>query len=146
MIRILAVGKRTDRNLVDAIESYQKRLKSPFNVEWALVPYSAKEGAEARREESRVLLGHLKDSDKVILLDEQGNQMDNIELSRELSRESVTIIIGGAYGVDDELRHRADTQISLSSLIFPHQIVRLILIEQIYRSQAIYYHHPYHHV
>ena len=124
MITILAVGKKTDGDLINAIESYQKRLRAPFNVKWLSIPYSAKDGVAARR----------------------GQQMTSPEFSRALScRGDTTIIIGGAYGVNDELRQRANQMVSLSKMVFPHQLVRLILIEQIYRAQAIYNHHPYHH-
>ena len=81
-----------------------------------------------------------------MLLDERGQQTTSPEFSRALScRADATIVIGGAYGVNDELRQRANLMVSLSKMVFPHQLVRLILIEQIYRAQAIYNHHPYHH-
>ena len=146
MIKILAVGKKVDRNLVDAINDYQKRLRPPFNVDWVCVPYSAKDGLEARQNESEALLKHVSDRDYVILLDERGKQMTNVELTNELTtHDNVVIVFGGAYGVDDSLRQRANLVLSLSKLVFPHQLVRLILIEQIYRSQAIYNGLPYHH-
>lgn len=146
MIKILAVGKKVDRNLVDAIDDYQKRLRPPFNVDWVYVSYSARDGLEARQNESEALLKHISDRDYVILLDERGKQMTNAELTNELTtHDNVVVVIGGAYGVNDELRQRANVVLSLSKLVFPHQLVRLILIEQIYRSQAIYNGLPYHH-
>lgn len=145
MITILAVGKKTDRNLIDAIEGYQKRLDKPFDVKWVLIPYSAKDGNEARQDESERLLQHIKPGDKVILLDERGKQLTSPDFSAELAKDNYTVVIGGAYGVNDELRQRANLIISLSQMIFPHQLVRLILMEQIYRAQCIYHHHPYHH-
>lgn len=146
MIKILAVGKKVDRNLVDAINDYQKRLRPPFNVNWVYVPYSARGGLEARQNESEALLKHVSDDDYVVLLDERGKQITNIDLSNELStHKNTVVVIGGAYGVDDNLRQRANLVLSLSKLVFPHQLVRLILIEQIYRSQAIYNGLPYHH-
>lgn len=151
MITILAVGKRHERELEDAVESYQKRLRAPFDVKWVLIPYSAKNGDEARQDESERLLQHVSPRDFVILLDERGRQLTSPEFSALLSDDSVrggdniTVIIGGAYGVNDELRSRADKMISLSKMVFPHQLVRLVLIEQIYRAQCIYHRHPYHH-
>lgn len=146
MIRILAVGKKVDRNLVDAINDYQKRLRPPFNVNWVYVPYSARDGLEARQNESEALLKHISDDDYVVLLDERGKQITNAELADELlTHKNIVIVIGGAYGVDDNLRQRANLILSLSKLVFPHQLVRLILIEQIYRSQAIYNGLSYHH-
>ena len=146
MITILAVGKKHDRSLETAIEGYQKRLRAPFNVKWVLIPYSAKDGTAARQDESSELLKHLHPRDFVVLLDERGQQLTSPDFSELLtSHDDVIIVIGGAYGVDDRLRQRANRMISLSQMVFPHQLVRLILIEQIYRAQAIYLHHPYHH-
>lgn len=146
MIKILAVGKKVDRNLVDAINDYQKRLRPPFNVNWVCVPYSAKDGLEARQNESEALLKHISDDDYVVLLDERGKQITNAELADELlTHKNIVIVIGGAYGVDDNLRQQANLILSLSKLVLPHQLVRLIIIEQIYRSQAIYNGLSYHH-
>lgn len=145
MIRIIAIGKKHDKDLINMIERYQQRLRPPFGVQWLLLPYSAYEGDRARDEESAAIMRHISNSEKVILLDERGRQMTSVEFSAELQKDSVTIIIGGAYGVNDELRRRANIILSLSKMVMPHQIVRLVLIEQIYRAQAIANHHPYHH-
>ncbi len=145
MIRIIAIGKKHDKDLINMVERYQQRLRPPFGVQWLLLPYSAHEGDRARDEESAAIMRHISNSEKVILLDERGRQMTSVEFSAELQKDSVTIIIGGAYGVNDELRRRANIVLSLSKMVMPHQIVRLVLIEQIYRAQAIANHHPYHH-
>ena len=145
MIRIIAIGKKHDKYLINMVERYQQRLRPPFGVQWLLLPYSAHEGDRARDEESAAIMRHISNSEKVILLDERGRQMTSVEFSSELQKDSVTIIIGGAYGVNDELRRRANIMLSLSKMVMPHQIVRLVLIEQIYRAQAIANHHPYHH-
>ena len=146
MITILAVGKKHNRDLAVAIEGYQKRLRPPFNVKWVLIQNSSKSGHEACCDESERLLRHVGDDDVVILLDERGRQLSSSDFSQQLSQQSnSTIIIGGAYGVDDRVRRRANVELSLSKMVFPHQLVRLIIIEQIYRAQTIYYHHPYHH-
>lgn len=145
MIRIIAIGKKHDKDLINMVERYQQRLRPPFGVQWLLLPYSAHEGDRARDEESAAIMRHISNSEKVILLDERGKQMTSIEFSSELQKDSATIIIGGAYGVNDELRRRANIMLSLSKMVMPHQVVRLVLIEQIYRAQAIANHHPYHH-
>jgi len=150
MIRIIAVGKRHESWVEDGVERYQKRLRSPFDVEWVLLPHSAREGASARQEESQRILSGLKDDDFVILLDEKGKMLASPALSQllneQLSRSRrVIVVIGGAYGVDDDMRARANVVWSLSPLVFPHQLVRLILIEQLYRAQEIAGNRPYHH-
>lgn len=145
-MKVLAIGKKHDRELKDAIEGYQQRLRAPFNVDWVLLPYSSRQGAEARQEESERLISHIKAADFVILLDERGKQLTSPAFSETLSNYgNIVIVIGGAYGVDDDLRRRADLTVSLSAMVFPHQLVRLILVEQIYRAQCIYQGHPYHH-
>lgn len=149
-MRILAIGKKHDTSLVAAIEDYQKRLRPPFAVAWELLPYSSKRDDDARRDESRALLQKISPRDYVILLDETGVQYDSPALARTLesvvSRQSVVLVIGGAYGVDAELKRRANMIWSLSKLVFPHMLVRLLLIEQLYRAQEICRGGPYHHV
>ena len=146
MINIIAVGKKHDLNITDAINDYEKRLRAPFEVKWVLLPYSAKNGDEARQDESERIISQLRPADFVVLLDERGQDLSSPDFSALLtSQQNIVIIIGGAYGVNDELRQRADRVISLSAMVFPHQLVRLILIEQIYRAQAIATNHPYHH-
>ena len=145
MINIIAVGKKHDPNITDAINDYEKRLRAPFEVKWVLLPYSAKNGDEARQDESERIISQLRPADFVVLLDERGQDLSSTDFSALLtSQQDIVIIIGGAYGVNDELRQRADRVISLSAMVFPHQLVRLILIEQIYRAQAIATNHPYH--
>lgn len=149
MIRIIAIGKKHEPWVADGVERYQKRLRKPFDVEWVLLPHSAREGGEARQEESERIVSRLSPADFVILLDERGELLDSPALSSllgvALASAPVTVIVGGAYGVNDELLRRANKAISLSPLVFPHQLVRLILAEQIYRSQEIAAGGPYHH-
>lgn len=149
-IRVLAVGKRHESWVLEGIERYQKRLKRPFNIEWVLLPHSSREGAQARQEESDRLLDRLNDRDFVILLDERGNNIDSPQLSSLLetafgAARPIVIVIGGAYGVDERIHDRAGFVWSLSALVFPHQLVRLILTEQLYRAQEITQGNPYHH-
>lgn len=149
-MRILAIGKKHESWVLDGIERYQKRLKRPFDVEWILLPHSAREGQQARQEESDRLLDRLSDQDFVVLLDERGENISSPQLSSLLetafmASRPVTIIIGGAYGVDDRIHDRAGFIWSLSALVFPHQLVRLILTEQLYRAQEIAAGNPYHH-
>jgi len=149
MIRIIAIGKKHEPWIAEGVERYQNRLKKPFDVEWILLPHSAFDELQARQDESRRILSRLND-DYVILLDERGQNVDSPALSKLLlspieTAKTITIIIGGAYGVDETIHKRANFIWSLSKLVFPHQLVRLILTEQIYRAQEIAAGHPYHH-
>lgn len=150
MIRIVAVGKKHESWVLEGIERYQKRLKKPYDVQWVLLPHSTQSGDSARVDESERMLSRLDDRDFVVLLDERGKQFDSPALSRLFSNpleqsKRVVVIIGGAYGVDESVHQRANTVWSLSPAVYPHQLVRLILAEQIYRSQAIAEGSPYHH-
>lgn len=149
-IKILAIGKKHESWVVDGIERYQSRLKKPYDVEWILLPHSALQDDRAREDESERILSKLGDREFVVLLDEIGDEIDSPQVAKLLDStftagRSVTVIIGGAYGVDDRVHQRADFVWALSPLVFPHQLVRLILAEQLYRSQQITAGHPYHH-
>lgn len=150
MIKIISVGKKHESWLQPGIERYQKRLRAPWNIEWVLLPHSALDDSRARQEESERILNRLDDDDMVILLDEVGLQLDSPSLSTKLedyfiSGKRLTIVIGGAFGVSERLKSRADFIWSLSRLVFPHQLIRLILVEQLYRAQSIADGTRYHH-
>lgn len=150
-VKVLAVGKKHEKWVLDGIDRYEKRLRKPFSVSWQLLPHSARENDAARTEESERILAKLDRDAFVVLLDERGQNVDSPELARTLqgafnSGGNVSIVIGGAYGVSDAVRTRADFVWSLSKLVFPHQLVRLILAEQLYRAQEIAGGRPYHHM
>lgn len=149
-LHILAIGKKHEDWVQEGILRYQKRLKAPFIPEWILMAHSAFEGPAARQDESGRILSRLDAYDYIILMDERGKSLDSPAFADVLKAQldhsrKVLIIIGGAYGVTDELRNRATLVWSLSPLVFPHQLVRLILTEQLYRSQQITLGGSYHH-
>lgn len=149
-IRVLSVGKKHESWVSEGIERYQKRLKKPFQIEWVFLPHSSQSDAVARQEESERILSRIRLDDYVILMDETGEILNSHELAESIrypieKSKNLTIIIGGAYGVDQTVLSRADIVWSLSRLVFPHQLVRLILVEQVYRSQEILSGNPYHH-
>jgi 23S rRNA (pseudouridine1915-N3)-methyltransferase len=149
-LRILAIGKKHEPWVADGIERYQKRLQRPFDLAWVVLPHSTHEGLAARQEESERIRTRLSGDDFVVLLDERGTIVDSPALSRLLlvpleQSKPVTIVIGGAYGVDDSIHRRANVVWSLSRLVFPHQLVRLVVVEQLYRAQEIARGNPYHH-
>lgn len=150
-VKVLAVGKKHESWVSEGIDRYAKRLKKPFDLTWHLLPHSAREGDTARQEESARILAKVGERDYVVLLDERGRNVDSPGLARHLQArfdagQAVTVVIGGAYGVDETVHARADFVWSLSNLVFPHQLVRLVLAEQLYRAQEIAGGGPYHHV
>lgn len=149
-IRVISIGKKHESWVSEGIERYQKRLIKPYEIEWVFLPHSTQEGIVARRDDSQRILNRVNANDYVILLDEKGKNIDSHMLSQLLSKplqssQPIVIVIGGAYGVDESIHTRADFIWSLSPLVFPHQLVRLILTEQLYRAQQITAGHPYHH-
>lgn len=149
-LHIIAIGKKHESWIQEGVERYQKRLKTPFNVEWILLPHSSLEGLSARQEESGRILSKLDSFTYVILLDERGKLIDSPAFSRLLedqinTSKKIVLIIGGAYGVTEEVRNLASYTLSFSPLVFPHQLVRLLLVEQIYRAQEIAHGGAYHH-
>lgn len=153
-ITILAIGKKHDSKLEASILDYTKRLKHYTAVSWELLEAKitpSMTGEQIKKLESDGLRAKLSDSDVVILLDERGSELTSLLLAKRTQKfmnssvQNLVFIIGGAYGVDEDLQQRADFIWSLSKLVFPHQLVRLILIEQLYRVQTILNSQQYHH-
>ena len=149
-LQILVIGKKHESWVLEGIERYQKRLKAPFLPEWVLMAHSSFDGVKARQDESERILSRLTAYDFIILLDERGKTLDSPSLAGVLEEQldrsqKVLIIVGGAFGVTDELRDKAHLVWSLSPLVFPHQLVRLLVTEQLYRSQQIIVGGSYHH-
>ena len=150
MITVVAVGKKHEDWVSGGIKRYQTRCKQPWSFEWQLIPHSKLDGQQARQEESERILARLHTQDFIILLDERGQMFDSPTLSCQLNElfaqgKNITIVIGGAFGVSTALIQRANLVWSLSPLVFPHQLVRLILTEQLYRAQEIARGGKYHH-
>lgn len=149
-VTVLAVGKKHEDWVEAGIRRYEERLRQPYDTKWELIPHSSFEADRARQEESERILQRLPDGAFVVLLDERGENITSPALSSLLSGEfsfgrRVVIIIGGAYGVDASVHKRADFIWSLSKLVLPHQLVRLVLAEQLYRAQQIERGSSYHH-
>ncbi len=152
-IYIIAVGKELTGPYKQLADEYQKRLAPSAQIAWQLLPaQSSNQSPELHRsQESVAILGCLKSSDSVVLLDERGAQESNEQFAQRFNRLAgqrgrLVFIIGGAFGVSDEVRQRADYTWSLSKLVFPHKLVRVLLLEQLYRTQMVLRGHPYHHV
>jgi ribosomal RNA large subunit methyltransferase H len=142
MIKIIAGGKKSAGWVLEAQQEYEKRLKKPFDVRWEIY--------EEEKLAKKLANWEFKPQELVILADERGANISSVELSEKLvkafnaSRE-VVVIIGGAFGVSDEVRERADFVWSFSRLVFPHMLMRVMMVEQIYRAQEIAHGGKYHH-
>ena len=143
MIRIIAGGKKSKDWVLDGQNEYEKRLKKPFDVRFEY--WDEDKIADLARN------WPFSGSDYVILLDERGEIISSPELSARLERgfnssKNVVMIIGAAFGVPQEVREKSDFVLSVSKLVFPHELMRVMLTEQIYRAQEIARGGKYHHV
>ncbi len=143
MIRIICVGKIKEAFYRDAIFEYLKRLKKYHKIEIVEVMDSQKE------QEEKLILKKINEKDYIITLEIDGQEMDSIEFSKLidntfLKTSTITFIIGGSNGLSNKIKNRANEKISFSKMTFPHQLFRVILLEQIYRSFKIIHHESYH--
>ena len=151
-----SVGGKNEPYVSDGIDMFSKRIDHYFKTEWKVVspPKNAASMEEQlqRDAESRLLQEAIDPIDFVVLLDERGRMLDSPGLADLLQQRAnngakkMHFIIGGAFGVNDALRKRADFVWQLSKLVFPHQLVRLILVEQVYRACTINRGEKYHHI
>lgn len=158
ILKIIAVGRLRERYWQDGAADYIRRLRPYCRLEVteipeARVPENASPAEEKRAMalEADAILAKLKNSGgSVVVLDREGKSLDSLELADWLEeqildgRGEIIWIIGGPLGLDRSILDRADLVLSFSKLTFPHQMMRLILLEQIYRSFRIIRHEPYH--
>ena len=156
-ITILCVGQIKEKYFRDAIAEYQKRLSRYCKLQMIEVAdEKTKENASEaendliRKKEGERLLKHIKDSDYCITLEIDGRMLTSEGLSKEIDRlglagkSSLVFVIGGSIGLDTAVLKRSDYALSFSKMTFPHQLMRIILLEQIYRSYRIMRGEPYH--
>jgi len=154
-IKLLAIGKTDDKNLQTLIETYQNRLKHYINFEIEIIPdlKNVKNLSEAQQKEKEgtLILKRLNATDVLILLDEKGKEFRSVDFSQFLQKKmnagikQLVLVIGGPYGFSDEVYKKSQGKISLSKMTFSHQMIRLFIVEQIYRAFTILKNEPYHH-
>ena len=150
-ITILTVGAKPKAEISLLIESFTKRLPSHIKLTWHFLKHGGHDDPQKSiTTESENIMRMIPDGSKVILLDETGKNLTSNQLSEHMFDQNsagsdLVFVIGGAYGVSNELKERANVMLALGKLVYPHQLVRLILAEQIYRAHCIHTSHPYHH-
>lgn len=150
MIKIICVGKIKESFYREAVQEYLKRLSKYTRIEIHEVADdgSLEPQTQIHRESERVF-SLLQPKDYVILMDIKGKELSSTEFAKTLDQtflnySNITFVIGGSYGLDDMIKNRANVKLSFSKLTFPHQLFRIILLEQIYRSYKIINHETYH--
>ncbi|MEP5338376.1 MAG: 23S rRNA (pseudouridine(1915)-N(3))-methyltransferase RlmH [Algibacter sp.] len=154
-IKLLAIGKTDNKELRGLINDYEKRLKHYIKFDLDIIPdiKNVKNLSEKqqKQKEGELILGKLSTTDVLILLDENGKQLDSIEFSQYLQKhmnsgiKQLVFVIGGPYGFSEAVYNKAKGKLSLSKMTFSHQMVRLFVIEQLYRGFTILKNEPYHH-
>lgn len=150
-----SIGKTHESYIKEGITDFTKRVSRYFPVEWTIIPVPKNAGMlsemDLKKREGETILQWLKPDDYLIALDEHGKQFSSEGLSEFLqergiaSTKNLVFLIGGAFGLDGAVLKRAQLKWSLSQLTFPHQLVRLILAEQVYRACTILQNEKYHH-
>ena len=154
-IQLWSIGKPHDKELKPAIDQFTTRCNNYFSVEWNIIPVPKNAGMmsemDLKKKEGETILEWLEERDYMVALDERGKQFtskglaDFIQSRANESTRRLVFVIGGAFGLDEAVLKRADMKWSLSTLTFPHQLVRLILSEQLYRAFTILRNEKYHH-
>ena len=154
-IRLIMTGKTSDKWLKEGLEQYFNRISRylPFDVK--VIPDLKNAGKmdpdAVKQQEGEAILKSVDNSDRLVLLDENGKMFSSREFAGLIEKHMISgcrylvFVIGGAWGVSDEVFRRADQRVSLSPMTFSHQMVRLVFAEQLYRAMSIINNEPYHH-
>ena len=154
-INFWSVGKAHESYVKEGVDIFTKRISHYFDAEWKIIPTPKNAASLSKKSllkaEGNIVLKLLQREDFLIVLDEKGKQFSSEKLSEFITNtadkgiKNLVFLIGGAYGIDDEVKSRTNYTWSLSQLVFPHQLVRLILAEQVYRACTIIRNEKYHH-
>ena len=152
MIKIIAIGKIKEKPMQQIIDEFAKRLKPIHQVVMVELPNSNKKENEVSAilyDESTRILEKIEPKEFVVLLDLKGKDLSSVEMSQKImgvldQSLNVSFVVGGSHGVDDRVRERSNMRWRISNLTFPHQLVRVMLYEQLYRFFMIAKGHPYH--
>jgi 23S rRNA (pseudouridine1915-N3)-methyltransferase len=151
-LSILSVGKANESYIKEGVDQFTKRIGHYYPLDWQLIaPSKLTDPLQIKKAEAINILKTLTTTDILILLDEKGKMLSSpglanlIQQKANQSAQRIVFLIGGAYGVDEEIKKRANFMWSLSELVFPHMLARLILVEQVYRACSILANEKYHH-
>lgn len=150
MIKIICTGKLKEKYLTAAQEEYLKRLKKYTNIELIeLNDSNIDDEKVALEKEKDQIIKNIKPKEYIITLEIEGQELSSIELAEKLDKtfitnSDITFIIGGSYGIHPSIKEQADFKLSFSKMTFPHQLFRILLLEQLFRSYKILNNEKYH--
>lgn len=154
-IKLLAIGKTDSKSLIELINVYTKRLQHYVKFELEIIPdiKNAKHLSESEQKEKEgsFILNKLQNTDQLILLDDKGTSYTSVEFATYLQKKmnsgikQLVFVIGGPYGFSEAVYKKANGKVSLSKMTFSHQMIRLFMVEQLYRGFTILKNEPYHH-
>ena len=147
-MKIICVGKIKENFFIEALNEYSKRISKYVNLSIIEVADEANVSLALKKEGERIL-SKIKDNDYVITLEIDGNKLSSLDFARKIDNnfgvnKNLTFVIGGSYGLSEMVKARSDYRLSFSTLTFPHQLFRVILLEQIYRAYKINNNENYH--
>lgn len=149
MIRIICVGKIKENYFKEAILEYKKRISKYNKIEIIEIPDYDYDVKSTIKKEGEAILKLINKSDYNIVMDINGKEFDSKSFAKKIdeifiSKSTITFIIGGSYGIDELIKEKCDLKVSFSKLTFPHQLFRVVLLEQLYRSFKILNNEEYH--
>ena len=154
-IQFWSIGKNNEPYIKEGVEDFTRRISKYYPVEWSIIPLPKNAGMmsemDLKKKEGEIVLDWLNKGDFLVVLDERGKQLTSEDLATFIQKRSnesyknIVFLIGGAFGIDEGILKRANFKWSLSTLVFPHQLVRLIIAEQVYRACTILRNEKYHH-
>ena len=154
-LQFWSIGKNNEAYVKAGVEEFTSRISKYYKVDWTIIPLPKNSGMmremDLKKKEAEIILDWLSKDDFLVALDEKGKQLSSEGLAEFIQKranesvKTIVFLIGGAFGLDEAVLKRANFNWSLSQLVFPHQLVRLILAEQIYRACTILRNEKYHH-
>ena len=150
MIKVICLGKIKEKYFIEALNEYKKRLSKYTKIEIIELDDEKDDNPKIALEiEEKSIIKHIKEKDNLVILDIEGKQMDSISFSNFIDKElsynsNITFLIGSSNGLSEKVKSLSSKKISFSKLTFPHQLFRILLLEQIYRSFRILNNEKYH--
>ncbi len=154
-ILLLVIGKTDEKYLMDSMDKYRNRLKHYIGFDYEEIPdiknRKSLSELQQKKSEGDLILSKVKAGDKLVLLDDKGKDYSSVAFSKHLQQQMnsgikrLVFVVGGPYGFDASVYSKAQGKLSLSKMTFSHQMIRLFMVEQVYRAMTILKNEPYHH-